>query len=136
MSKQHKNVKIVSYGIYSGFEAKARELPKIAYFCEEIPARLDIEFGMIVNIKQAKGKSIEWCIEHPHIPGDDGKVLPPFRGTMRVKSADWKFFLGDTIWAPPENKMGAWHMWVKLDGERVADKTFHVVAENWSHLIL
>ncbi len=136
MGKKNKNVKIESYGIYRGWKADAKELPKILHFCEEVPARLDIEFGMIVNIRQAKGKSIEWCIDHPQIPGDDGNVMAPFKGTMRIKSADWHFFLGDTIWAPAENKMGPWYMWVKLDGEKVAEKTFNVVPENWSHPVL
>ena len=133
MSKNRVNAKIVSYGIYSRWESGSKELPRIMHFCEEVPARLDIEFGMIISIRQAKGKSIEWCIAHPQIPGDDGVTMAPFRGTMRIRSADWQFFLGDTIWAPAENKMGNWKMWVKLDGERIAEKTFKVVAESWSH---
>ncbi|MBN2674482.1 MAG: DUF3859 domain-containing protein, partial [Deltaproteobacteria bacterium] len=70
MAKSKHQVKIVSYGIYNGWNSSAKDLPKIDRFCEEIPARVNIEFGFIVNIKHAKGKSIEWCIDHPQIPGD------------------------------------------------------------------
>ncbi|MBN2715875.1 MAG: DUF3859 domain-containing protein [Deltaproteobacteria bacterium] len=136
MVKSKTFVKIVSHGIYSGWNPASRDLPKIVRFCDEVPARLDMEFGMIINIRQAKGNCIDWCIEHPNIPGDDGKPLAPFRGTMRITGSDWKFFLGDTIWAPPEDKIGDWRMWVKLDGNVVAEKTFHVVPETWSHPVL
>lgn len=133
MAKSKHEVKIVSYGIYDDWVSTAKELPNIKHFCKEIPARLNIEFGMVVNFKSAKGKSIEWCIDHPQIPGDDGETLAPFQGSMRIKSADWNFFLGDTIWAPPENKIGTWHLWIKLDDQMVAEKKFQVVAEDWSH---
>lgn len=135
MTKLKHQTKIVSYGIYNGWNRSSKELPRIFHFCDEIPARINIEFGMIVQIKHAKGKSIHWCIDHPQIPGDHGEILDPFEGQMRIKSADWKFFLGDTIWEPPDNKMGPWHLWVKLDGNIIAEKTFLVVKEDWSHPI-
>ena len=44
-----------------------------------------------------------------------------------MKSNDWDFYLGDTIWLPLEDKIGDWQMTLAFDGELVAEKTFQLV---------
>ena len=44
-----------------------------------------------------------------------------------MKTNDWDFYLGDTIWLPIEDKLGQWRMTLELDGEIIADKTFELV---------
>jgi len=51
---------IESYGIYSHWDAKEKNLPQITEFTTDVPAELDIEFGFIVNIKKAKGQKIKF----------------------------------------------------------------------------
>ena len=40
---------------------------------------------------------------------------------------DFRFFLGDTIWEPLEDKKGEWRLITWLDGVKVADKTLVMV---------
>ena len=129
MAKQKPEVTIVSYGIYSQWNEKSKSLPKIQKFDLTIPAIIDIEFGFITNIKKAKNKKLLYCIDHPKIPDENGKPLAPFTGTVFVKSNNWDFFLGDTIWAPESNKIGPWHLSLSLDGQVIAEKTFNVVED-------
>jgi hypothetical protein len=132
LAKSKVAVKIKSYGIYDGWEREARELPKIRRFSEEVPARVGIEFGMIVELKSGKGKALEWCIDHPGILDDGGERREPFEGQERIKSANWQFFLGDTIWEPIDDKLGCWHLSVSIDGKVVAEKTFTIVPDDFS----
>lgn len=50
----------------------------------------------------------------------------PFDGIEYVKDNNWDFYLGDTLWAPIENKVGDWRMTLELKGKIIADKTFKV----------
>ncbi|AXV65311.1 DUF3859 domain-containing protein [Pseudoalteromonas lipolytica] len=118
---------IESYGIYSHWDAKEKDLPQITEFTTDVPAELDIEFGFIVNIKKAKGQKIKFCVYHPNIPDDDGEIMPPFEGEEYVKTNDWQFYLGDTIWAPVDNKVGIWRMTIELNGHIIADKSFNLL---------
>lgn len=129
MAKRKPEIKIESYGIYRHWDAEAKELPRIAEFTTEVPAEIDIEFGFVVNIKRAKNQLLTYCIYHPDIPDDLGVPRPPFDGTVYVKSNDWRFYLGDTIWEPVENKLGDWRMTLELDGKIIAEKTFDVYAD-------
>ncbi len=129
MSKLKSEVSIVSYGIYTKWDAKAKSLPKIQEFTTEVVAELDIEFGMVVNFKKAKGHKIKFCIYHPDIPDDEGNIMPPFEGEEYVGNNNWDFYLGDTIWAPVSNKLGEWRMTIELKGKLVADKTFDLIEE-------
>ena len=52
--------------------------------------------------------------------------MPPFDGEEYIRSNDWDFYLGDTLWEPLENKVGDWRMTLELDGKIIADKTFTV----------
>ena len=128
MSKRKTKIKIRSYGIYREWDSKTRELPRIAEFTLCVPAKIDIEFGFVVNICGAKNQEMYYCIDHPGIRDADGKRREPFDGTVYVKDNDWDFYLGDTIWEPIQDKLGPWRMWLELGGEIIADKTFEVQA--------
>lgn len=121
---------IRSYGIYTRWDADSKELPQIKEFTYSIPGIFDIEFGFIVNIRGAKNQEIDYCIYHPGIKDDKGRERRPFDGSVYVKTNDWDFYLGDTIWPPLDDKLGEWRMTVELDGTIVADKTFIVVRPN------
>ena len=95
-----------------------------------MPAVVDIEFGLIVNIKGAKNQQLDFCIDHPGILDDQGERRPPFDGSEYIKANDWNFYLGDTIWLPLEDKLGKWRMTVELGGKLFAAKVFNVRMPN------
>lgn len=113
-----------SFGIYDSWNSETKELPRIAEFTTEVRAELDVEFGFIVNIVGAKNRELDYCIYHPGILGDDGEIRAPFDGTVFVKTNNWNFYLGDTIWEPVEDKLGEWRMTLEIDGDLIAEKTF------------
>lgn len=119
-----------TWGIYSQWDAEAKQLPKIVEVTNRIPARIDIEFGFVVNIKGARSQLIAYCIDHPGILDDDGNCRLPFTGTVYAGSNDWDFFLGDTIWDPIGDKLGEWRLSLELDGVVIADQTFEVYEES------
>lgn len=127
MAKPQFQVSILSYGIHTQWDASSKSLPKVKQFTEQIPAELDIEFGLIINVKKAKGQKIRYCIYHPNIPDENGQIMAPFDGEEYVRSNDWDFYLGDTIWSPIDNKIGDWRMTIELNGDVIADKTFEIV---------
>ncbi|NQV33668.1 MAG: DUF3859 domain-containing protein, partial [Phycisphaeraceae bacterium] len=127
MAKSKMQCRRVSYGIYTPWNRDAKTLPKILEFTRLIPARIDIEFGYILNIKKAKGKQLSFCIDHPPFRDKHGDIAPPFTGDEYVRSNDWHFFLGDAIWAPVHDKIGPWRLTVELDGQTIADETFTVI---------
>lgn len=126
MAKRKPVVRMKSYGVYSKWESASKNLPRIAEFTLRVPARIDIEFGFIVNIKGAKNRELIYCIDHPGIHDAEGNLREPFDGSVYVKSNDWDFYLGDTIWEPVEDKLGQWHMHLELDGKVIAEKSFEV----------
>ena len=83
----------------------------------------------MINVKGGKNKELFYCIDHPGILDSDGNRRDPFDGTVYVKTNDWDFYLGDTIWNPIEDKLGVWRMWVELDDKVVAEKSFEVFRE-------
>lgn len=115
---------MVSYGIYDGWDRESKALPQILDFRREVPARIGIEFGYILNFKKAKGKLLSFCIEHPPFLNKHGEVAPPFTGEEYVRTNDWHFYLGDTVWEPAEDKQGTWRLITELEGQVVADETF------------
>ncbi|WP_049722599.1 DUF3859 domain-containing protein [Gilvimarinus polysaccharolyticus] len=123
-------VKLKSWGIYTPWDSDTKALPKLLKVTREIPCELDIEFGYIANIKKAKNKKLHYCIYHPDIPDADGTPLPPFSGEEFIRQNDWNFFIGDTVWAPIENKQGPWRITLSIEGELVADETFKLVIPN------
>lgn len=120
-------VSIKHWGIYTPWNSKSTSLPELVKVTREIPCELDIEFGYVVNIKKAKKKTLHYCIYHPNIPDEDGTPMAPFAGEVFIRHNDWDFFIGDTIWAPVENKQGPWRVTLAIDDEIVADETFHLV---------
>ncbi len=129
MAKKKPVILIRSYGIYSQWDSKSKRLPKIKEFTTEVPALIDIEFGLIINIKSARGNRLSYCIDHPGIYDDIGNVRASFTGVVHISNNDWSFYLGDTIWAPIADKCGHWRMTIELNGEVVADKTFNVSSD-------
>ena len=128
MPKRKPEVRIRSYGVYSNWDAKTKLLPRIEEFTTRVPATIDIEFGFIINMKWAKNSELDYCIDHPGILDANGKRRAPFDGSVYVKTNDWDFYLGDTIWKPIKDKLGPWKMSVEMDGTLVAEKTFEIYA--------
>jgi hypothetical protein len=130
MAKIKPTFTIESYGIYDVWEGNNKSLPQISKVTTLIPAVVDIEFGLTVRVKKGKGKTIQWVIEHPNITDKNGRPMAVFEGEEYVRNNDWVFYLGDTIWAPIEDKLGPWYMYLSLDGKIFAEKLFEVTAED------
>ncbi len=113
-----------SWGLYTAWDRQAKTLPEIQDFTEEIPAIPGVEFGYILQIKKARGKQIHFTIEHPPFPDENGQAAPSFTGDIYVRSNDWYFFLGDTVWEPIADKCGPWRLIIELETEIISDKTF------------
>ena len=126
MAKRKPEIKLRTYGIYTRWDSAAKDLPQIRDITTRVKAEIDVEFGFIVNVKWAKNQELDFCIDHPGILDAEGKRRPPFDGGVYVKTNDWDFYLGDTIWDPIEDKLGDWRMTLELDGKLVADKTFEL----------
>lgn len=126
MSKLKADVSVIYSGLFSQWNSDSDELPRFLAATVHVPAIIDTEFGFITRIKKAKNQQLAYCIYHPDIPDDDGHIRPPFDGTVFIKENDWRFYLGDCIWAPISNKVGNWRMTLKLNGKIIADKTFKV----------
>ncbi len=127
MGRKKPEVILYSHGLYDGWNRDSKDLPNLVKITTEIEAALDVEFGYILHIRNARNGRITFRIEHPPFKGDDGETAPPFVGELYVKTNDFRFFLGDTVWAPLEDKRGAWRLITWLDGEKVADKTLSLV---------
>jgi hypothetical protein len=130
MSVKKFPVEIVSCGLYSGWDPTSKDLPKFKRSTTTVPGQLDVEFGYIVNIRKARGEKLDYCIDHPPFNGSNGEPAPPFTGTVHIKSNDWDFFLGDTLWEPLSDKIGSWRLTLSIRGRMVAEETFDVVAES------
>ncbi|MDZ8117693.1 DUF3859 domain-containing protein [Pontiella agarivorans] len=127
MAKKKPEVTMHSYGLYDGWERDSKDLPNLVKISREIKTELDIEFGYILRIQNARNGKITFRIEHPPFKDSSGREAAPFEGELYVKTNDFRFFLGDTVWAPIEDKTGAWRLITWLDGEKVADKTLHLI---------
>ena len=129
MAKRKPEVRIRTYGIYTKWDSESKDLPKVEEITTSVRAQIDVEFGFVVNIRGAKNQQLKYCIDHPDIPDAEGNPRPPFDGVVYVKTNDWDFYLGDTIWEPVHEKLGRWHMWVELGGQVVAEETFDLYNE-------
>ncbi|MFC2124593.1 DUF3859 domain-containing protein [Bacteroidota bacterium] len=119
-------VEIISYGHYTRWDRESKDLPDLLELTDTITAELDVEFGMIVEIWQAKGRFIQFRIDHPPFSDNEGSVEPSFEGEYQIKANPYRFFLGDTIWEPVEDKIGDWTMSIFMDGELLASKTIRL----------
>ncbi|TWU24389.1 hypothetical protein Pla52o_23160 [Novipirellula galeiformis] len=118
-----------TFGIYAHWDAESKELPRFIQSTTTVHAKVGVEFGFVVNIKNAKNQSLHYCIDHPGILDAEGKRRLPFDGDVYVKQNDWNFYLGDTIWDPIEDKLGLWTLAIELDEKIVAEKTFELYRE-------
>lgn len=134
MAKPKFETKILAVGLFDGFDETNKKLPKIIEYTKHLIAEVDKEFGLIVNIKRAKGKTINWRIQHPGIVDELGEVRPPFQGSEFIKNNDWSFYLGDTLWEPLDDKGGDWRMTIELEGQLIADETFDVEYDEYKVL--
>ncbi len=128
MPKRKLEVRLRSCGIYTQWDADSKALPRFVEATRRIRAEAGVEFGFVVDIRGGKNRQLDYCIDHPGILDAEGKRRPPFDGTVYVKQNDWKFFLGDTIWEPIDDKLGDWRLTLEIDGEIVADETFELFA--------
>ena len=126
MGRRKPEFRMRTWGIYSQWDSDSRQLPKIVQVTTRVPAEVDIEFGFVVNVKGAKNQELEYCIDHPGILDDSGNRRGPFTGAVYVKTNDWDFFLGDTIWDPVDDKLGEWRLTLQMDGTPIAEKSFDV----------
>ena len=115
-----------TFGTYTRWDSSSKELPRFTECTTRIRAEVDVEFGFVVNVKGGKNQELHYCIDHPGIRDAAGAVRPPFDGTVYIKTNDWNFYLGDTIWEPISDKLGDWRMTLELDGNLIADKTFEL----------
>lgn len=127
MAKKKPEVTFHSHGLYDGWDRGSKDLPNLVKITTEIEAALDVEFGYILRIRNARNSKITFRIEHPPFKSADGEIAPPFVGELYVKNNDFRFFLGDTVWSPVEDKRGAWRLITWLDGEKVADEVLNLV---------
>jgi len=134
MAKKKLVGKISSYGLYDGFDPESKSLPKILAFTTEIPAKLGIEFGYILNIKKGRGEKLSFCIAHPPFKNSAGEIEGDFKGEFYVKNSDFDFFLGDTIWAPIDDKLGDWILTIAWQDKVIATKKFKIVPDEFSSL--
>lgn len=130
MKKKNKRpieIDIINYGEYNEWDRENSNLPKFINLTHEVKASIGVEFGMIVAIKKARGRYLDFIIDHPPFKDEHGQIMPPFEGTFRVKHNPFQFFLGDTIWEPIEDKIGDWKLVILLDGEILAEKTIKLI---------
>lgn len=114
---------IVSYGRYTKWDRESKKLPELVDLTTEVKAKIGVEFGIIVEIFQAKGRFLDFEIDHPPFKDEHGNVEPPFEGSYQIRKNPYSFFLGDTIWEPINDKRGPWTMSVFMDGTKIASKT-------------
>lgn len=127
MPRRKPDVSIHSYGLYDGWDRESKNLPTLLKITTEINAELDVEFGYILCVRNSRNSKITFRIEHPPFKDDSGEIAQPFDGELFVKTNDFRFFLGDTVWAPVSDKKGIWRLITWLDGCKVADRTLTLV---------
>ncbi len=120
-------VEIISFGEYSHWEQKGKELPELIRLTEKVPAKTGVEFGMVVEIAHGKGRFLRYRIDHPPFKDRKGQIMPPFEGEYQVRTNPYRFFLGDTVWEPLEDKKGTWTFSVYFGDTLVAQKSIKVI---------
>lgn len=130
MARRKPETRMRTYGIYTQWDSDSKELPRFVECTTRVRAEIDVEFGFVVSVKGAKNQQLNYCIDHPGVLDAAGNKRPPFDGSVYVKTNDWEFYLGDTIWEPVEDKLGDWRMTLELDGKVIAEKTFQLHLDN------
>jgi len=126
-NKKLPEVEIISFGRFTRWNSTSRELPQLEELTEAIPAELDVEFGMIVEIRNGKGRYLEYIINHPPFRDNNGNITPPFEGVYQIKSNPYRFFLGDTVWEPVEDKKGTWKLIIRMENKVLAEKKLQLI---------
>jgi len=126
MARLKPEFRLRTWGIYTPWDSSAKEIPSILEVTTRVPAVVDVEFGFVLNVRKGRTAELDYCIDHPGILDASGQPRPPFTGSVHVKTSDWDFFLGDTIWNPLSDKLGDWHLSVRFEGHVVAEKSFHI----------
>lgn len=122
-------IEIISYGEYASWDRESEALPKFKECKLAIEAKVGVEFGMIVEIRKAKGRYLDFEIDHPPFTDDQGNIVDPFRDTFRVKHNPFRFFLGDTVWEPVEDKLGDWKLSILFDEKVLVTKTIQLIQD-------
>ena len=115
---------ISSYGLYSPYKTKGQELPQILEYTTDIPIHKETEFGFIAHFTKAKGKKIQWLIEHPNWLNEDGVLTENFSGELTIKNNSCYFFLGDHFSQPFENKIGIWILSMSYADKKLFSKSY------------
>jgi len=127
MSKRKISITVYSYGEYEKWDRQSRAIPKILNITTEIEAEIGTEFGYVLHIKQGKGETLTFKIDHPPFKDETGMIPPPFTGQQFIRTNDFEFYLGDCVWEPLENKLGKWELTTWHNNKIVAQKTFKLV---------
>ena len=118
---------IYSYGEYEKWNRESKDIPRILNFSTVIEAEPGTEFGYVLHIRQGKSENITFKIDHPPFKDENGEVVPPFEGEEFIRTNDYRFYLGDCIWEPAEDKFGVWELTVYHNGKVVANKVFKLI---------
>lgn len=131
MAKKRNKIetKVLNHGLYAKWSNRCKELPRFLKYTKVIPARIEAEFGCIVEIKGAKNSEVTYTVEHPPFRDAEGVVEPPFTGSIPIRTTTAQIYLGDTLWEPVEDKVGIWRFIGRLDGEIIADYRFDIVED-------
>ena len=127
MAKKKFEFELYSYGEYAEWNRESKSIPKLLAITDVIKAETGTEFGYVLRIKKAKGKRIDFRIEHPPFKDEHGKVMPPFTGQIYINRNNYEFFLGDAIWDPPHDKMGTWTLITKIDDVVLVQKSLRII---------
>lgn len=126
MAKRKPSFKIESYGTYDQWNRDSSDIPKITKISETVIFHPEVEFGLVLSISKGKGTKLDFRVIHPKFNGSDGKPAADFVGEHYVNANTWQFFLGDTVWEPYEDKLGAWRFIIKAEGKVIVDKTLQL----------
>ena len=120
-------MKVISFGQYSGWDNADRKLPGLIELTDKVAGKIDVEFGMIVEIRHAKGRYIGYVVDHPPFRENDGSPAPPFTGEYQIRTNPARFFLGDTIRPPVEEKKGIWDLKILYLEMVLASKKIEII---------
>ena len=127
MAKRKIHITMYSFGEYSKWDRESKSIPKIREFTTEINAEIGTEFGYVLHIKQGKGETLKFKIDHPPIKNETGEIMPPFTGEQFIRTNNFEFYLGDCVWEPLDDKLGKWELTTWHNNNIVAQKTFNLV---------
>ena len=127
MKHKKPQVEIDTYGEYESWDRESKEIPRILDIKNEIKALPGTEFGYVLRIRKGKGEKLTFRIDHPPFNDDTGKIAPPFAGEHYIRTNDYKFFLGDGIWEPVEDKKGEWILTTFHHNKIIAKMAFTLV---------